>query len=36
MTIPYPDESTNQTNPNDSAAALVSVQSVVVDPVDHL
>ncbi|MFL6497179.1 MAG: L-dopachrome tautomerase-related protein [Nitrososphaera sp.] len=34
--VPYPDESTNQTNPNDPAAALVSVQSVVVDPADHL
>ena len=26
--VPYPDEATNQTNPNDPAAALVSVQSV--------
>ncbi len=34
--VAYPDESTNQTNPNDPAAALVSVQSVVVDPVDRL
>jgi len=34
--VAYPDEATNQTNPNDPAAALVSVQSVVVDPVDRL
>jgi sugar lactone lactonase YvrE len=34
--VPYPDESTNQTDPNDPAAALVSVQSVVVDPADRL
>src|SRR5919199_4396854 len=34
--VAYPDEATNQTNPNDPAAALVSVQSVVVDPADHL
>jgi sugar lactone lactonase YvrE len=34
--VPYPDEATNQTNPNDLAAALVSVQSVVVDPADRL
>jgi len=34
--VTYPDEATNQTNPNDPAAALVSVQSVVVDPVDRL
>ena len=34
--VPYPDEATNQTNPNDPAAALVSVQSVVVDPADRL
>ena len=26
--VAYPDEATNQTNPNDPAAALVSVQSV--------
>jgi sugar lactone lactonase YvrE len=32
----YPDEATNQTDPNDPAAALVSVQSVVVDPADRL
>jgi sugar lactone lactonase YvrE len=36
MVVAYPDESTNQTNPNDPAAALVSVQSVVVDPADRL
>ena len=34
--IAYPDEAMNQTNPDDLAAALVSVQSVVVDPADHL
>jgi sugar lactone lactonase YvrE len=34
--VAYPDESMNQTNPNDLAAALVSVQSVVVDPADRL
>jgi sugar lactone lactonase YvrE len=34
--VPYPDEATNQTDPNDPAAALVSVQSVVVDPADRL
>jgi sugar lactone lactonase YvrE len=35
-TVAYPDESINQTNPADQAAAFVSVQSVVVDPVDRL
>jgi sugar lactone lactonase YvrE len=34
--VAYPDEAINQTNPADQAAALVSVQSVVVDPVDRL
>jgi sugar lactone lactonase YvrE len=34
--VAYPDEAMNQTNPNDLAAALVSVQSVVVDPADRL
>ena len=34
--VAYPDEAINQTNTNDLAAALVSVQSVVVDPVDRL
>src|SRR5919199_5559578 len=34
--VAYPDEAFNRTNPNDLAAALVSVQSVVVDPVDRL
>jgi len=34
--VAYPDEATNQTNPSDPAAALVSVQSVVVDPADRL
>jgi sugar lactone lactonase YvrE len=34
--IAYPDEAINQADPNDQAAALVSVQSVVVDPVDRL
>lgn len=34
--VAYPDEAINQTNPNDLTAALVSVQSVVVDPIDRL
>jgi sugar lactone lactonase YvrE len=34
--VAYPDEGLNQTDPNDPAAALVSVQSVVVDPADRL
>ena len=34
--VAYPDSATNQTDPNDPAAALVSVQSVVVDPIDRL
>jgi sugar lactone lactonase YvrE len=34
--VAYPDEAFNQTDPNDPAAALVSVQSVVVDPADRL
>ena len=34
--VAYPDEAINQTNPADQAAALVSVQSVVIDPVDRL
>jgi sugar lactone lactonase YvrE len=34
--VAYPDETVNQTNPNDLAGALVSVQSVVVDPIDRL
>src|SRR5919197_6527151 len=34
--VAYPDEAANQTNPDDPAAALVSVQSVVVDPADRL
>jgi sugar lactone lactonase YvrE len=34
--VAYPDEAINQTDPNDQAAALVSVQSVVVDPSDRL
>jgi hypothetical protein len=29
--VAYPDEAFNRTDPNDPAAALVSVQSVVVD-----
>ncbi len=32
----YPDQETNNTNPNDPSAALVSVQSVVVDPKNRL
>jgi len=35
-TIAYPNEAINQTNPKDLSAALVSVQSVVVDSLDHL
>ncbi|HEX5891662.1 MAG TPA: L-dopachrome tautomerase-related protein [Nitrososphaeraceae archaeon] len=35
-TIAYPDESFNRTDPHDPAKALVSVQSVVVDPIDRL
>ena len=34
--VPYPDEAFNQTDPDDPAAALVSVQSVVVDPANRL
>ncbi len=34
--VAYPDQETNNTNPNDQAAALVSVQSVVVDPKNRL
>ena len=34
--VPYPDKAINQTNENDLAATLVSVQSVVVDPSDRL
>ncbi len=34
--VAYPDEASNRTDPNDPAAALVSVQSVVVDPADRL
>lgn len=35
-TVAYPDKAINQTDPNDQAAAFVSVQSVVVDPSDRL
>ncbi len=35
-TVPYPNEALNQTNENDQASVFVSVQSVVVDPVDRL
>ncbi|HEX5186187.1 MAG TPA: L-dopachrome tautomerase-related protein [Nitrososphaeraceae archaeon] len=35
-TVAYPDETFNQTDPDDHAKALVSVQSVVVDPADRL
>jgi len=35
-TVAYPDEVFNQTDPNDPGKALVSVQSVVVDPMDRL
>jgi sugar lactone lactonase YvrE len=34
--VAFPDEAINKTDPNDPAAALVSVQSVVVDPIDRL
>lgn len=34
--VPYPDEAANMTDSRDPAAALVSVQSVVVDPADRL
>jgi hypothetical protein len=34
--VAYPDEAINQTDSNDPSAKLVSVQSVVVDPPDHL
>lgn len=34
--VAYPDEDFNRTREDDHAAALVSVQSVVVDPVDRL
>jgi sugar lactone lactonase YvrE len=34
--IAYPDQTINRTNPNDLAGTLVSVQSVVVDPLDRL
>jgi sugar lactone lactonase YvrE len=34
--VAYPNKGLNQTDPNDPAAALVSVQSVVVDPADRL
>ena len=34
--VAFPDEAINRTDPNDPAAALVSVQSVVVDPIDRL
>lgn len=33
---PYPDQAFNDTDPDNPAAALVSVQSVVVDPADRL
>ncbi len=34
--VAYPNAELNRTNPDDLAAALVSVQSVVVDPLDRL
>jgi sugar lactone lactonase YvrE len=34
--VAYPDEATNRTDPGNPAAALMSVQSVVVDPADRL
>jgi sugar lactone lactonase YvrE len=35
-TVAYPDEAINKTDPKDLSTALVSVQSVVVDPLDRL
>jgi sugar lactone lactonase YvrE len=35
-TVAYPNDVMNQTNLQDPAAALISVQSVVIDPADHL
>jgi sugar lactone lactonase YvrE len=35
-TVAYPNETMNESKPQDPAAALVSVQSVVVDPADRL
>jgi sugar lactone lactonase YvrE len=34
--IAYPNDDFNKTDPNDPAKALVSVQSVVIDPIDRL
>jgi sugar lactone lactonase YvrE len=34
--VPFPDRATNETSSEDPGAALVSVQSVVVDPADRL
>ena len=34
--VAYPDQATNDTNEDELAAALVSLQSVVVDPADRL
>ncbi|WP_225984479.1 L-dopachrome tautomerase-related protein [Noviherbaspirillum aerium] len=34
--VPYPDQAFNTSDPQDPAAALLSVQSVVVDPADRL
>jgi hypothetical protein len=34
--LPDPDQTMNQTDPNDLGAALVLVQSIVVDPLDRL
>ena len=36
QTVPYPNQEINQTNMQDQASTLVSVQSVVVDPADRL
>src|SRR5512133_623048 len=35
-TVAYPNEAINKSDAVDQASALVSVQSVVVDPADHL
>ncbi|MDF0682329.1 MAG: L-dopachrome tautomerase-related protein [Candidatus Nitrosocosmicus sp.] len=34
--VAYPDESLNKTNESDQSSTLVSLQSVVVDPIDRL
>ena len=36
VAVPFPDEAWNSPDGNDDAGALVSVQSIVVDPADRL